>query len=64
MIKLVFTDMVSENWQLSTRATIIPNVGDIVSLFVEGEGRVIFVKHFYDENNTQDFVEVILDWKV
>lgn len=64
MFKVLFTDMVSQNWQVATRTVILPRAGDIVSLTVEGEGRVIVVKHFYDEYNTLDYVEIILDWKV
>ena len=64
MFKVLFTDMVSQNWQLAARTEVLPRVGEIVNLNVEGDGKVIFVKHFYDEYTTLDYVEVILDWKV
>lgn len=66
--EIIYTDMVSESWQVLVKSPIIPIVGDLVNLPSEGKGRVLFVEHVYkvnrDEMTVLDYLKVYLDWKI
>lgn len=67
--EIVYTDMVSDNWQLLVESPLVPNVGDLVSLPNSDHGKVLLVEHVYKKVGLNDMVifdyfKVYLDWKI
>jgi len=66
MYKIMYTDMVSENFYCFTQSDVIPLNGDIVCLPGESSGRVYLIEHVYTKNRDEfvvlDFVKIFLEW--
>lgn len=64
---IIYTDMVSENWQVATTSPLIPSVGENVLLPSGNLGKVFFIEHVYkvsrDEIVEFDYLKIYLDWE-